>query len=191
MRRRSSLGGGQVRGPVSSVMLDTIFGAAMEAPGAWWQGPARLVLALLLGGLAGFEREVKGRVAGVRTYTLVSLGAAGFALIGMEMLDYLLDEAPGTSGHAVRIISAVVGGVGFLGAGAIIQAGGQVRGLTTAAGMWVMAAVGAAAGAGLIPISVTIAVLTVLVLLAARIDSAARGLRSGDAGAGSSRGDEG
>lgn len=164
-------------------MLETVFGAPMEAPGEWWQGPSRLVLALLLGSLAGFEREVKGRVAGLRTYTLVSLGSGGFALIGMEMLDYLLDEAPGTAGHATRILSAVVGGVGFLGAGAIIQAGGQVRGLTTAAGMWVMASVGAAAGAGLIPISVTIAALTVLVLIAARLDTAARGLRPGDGGA--------
>jgi putative Mg2+ transporter-C (MgtC) family protein len=160
-------------------VVEAIFGSSMEAPGDWWQGPARLLLAVLLGGFAGFEREVKGRAAGVRTYMMVSLGSAGFALIGMEMLDYLLQHSPQSAGHATRIISAVVGGVGFLGAGAIIQAGGQVRGLTTAAGMWVIAAVGASAGAGLIGISVTIAVLTLLVLVAAKIDDAARGLGEG------------
>jgi len=160
-------------------MLEAIFGAPMEAPGEWYHGPARLLLAVLLAGFAGFEREVKGRVAGLRTYMMVSLGAAGFALIGMEMLDYLLQHAAQSAGHATRIISAVVGGVGFLGAGAIIQAGGQVRGLTTAAGMWVIASVGASAGAGLIGVSVTIAVLTLLVLVAARIDAAARGLGEG------------
>lgn len=160
-------------------MLETIFGAQMEAPGEWYQGPARLLLAVLLGGLAGFERELKGRAAGIRTYMMVSLGAAGFALIGMEMLDYLLEHSEQSAGHATRIISAVVGGVGFLGAGAIIQAGGQVRGLTTAAGMWVIASVGAAAGAGLVGISVTIGVLTLLVLLAVRIDAAARELGDG------------
>lgn len=160
-------------------MLEAIFGSAMEAPDEWYHGPARLLLAVVLGGFAGFEREVKGHFAGLRTYMMVSLGAAGFALIGMEMLDYLLEHSSQSAGHATRIISAVVGGVGFLGAGAIIQAGGRVRGLTTAAGMWVIASVGASAGAGLIPISVTIAVLTLLVLLAARIDRAARGLRDG------------
>lgn len=161
-------------------MLEAIFGGQLEAPDEWYQGPARLLLAVLLGGIAGFEREMKGRVAGLRTYMMVSLGSAGFALIGMEMLDYLLEHSAQSAGHAARLVSAVVGGVGFLGAGAIIQAGGRVRGLTTAAGMWVIASVGAAAGAGLIGISVTIGALTLMVLLAARADAAARELGDGE-----------
>jgi putative Mg2+ transporter-C (MgtC) family protein len=98
----------------------------------------------------------------------------------MEALDYLLGHSADTAGHAVRLLSAVVGGVGFLGAGAIIQAGGRVRGLTTAAGMWVMAGVGASAGCALIPISASIAVLTLLVLIASKLDVAAHELSSGE-----------
>jgi putative Mg2+ transporter-C (MgtC) family protein len=152
--------------------LETLFGPAMEAPDQWYQGPARLVLAVLFGAVAGFERESKGHFAGLRTYAMVSLGAAGFALISTELFEYMLTAAPDSAGHATRIISAIVGGIGFLGAGAIIQSGGRIQGLTTAAGLWAIAAAGAAAGLALAPIALTVAVLCLLVLLANRLDSA-------------------
>lgn len=85
----------------------------------------------------------------------------------------MLVHAESGAGHATRIISAIVGGVGFLGAGAIIQSRGEVRGLTTAADLWAIAAAGAAAGLGLVAIALTIAVLCVVVLLASPVESVA------------------
>lgn len=155
-------------------MLETLFGPAMQAPDQWYNGPFRLVLAVVFGGVAGFERESKGHFAGLRTYAMVSLGAAGFALMSTELFEYMLIHAESSVGHATRIISAIVGGVGFLGAGAIIQSRGQVKGLTTAAGLWAIAAAGAAAGLGLVSVALTIAVLVLLVLLANRLDKAAQ-----------------
>ncbi len=161
-------------------LLETLFGPAMEAPDAWYQGPLRLVLAMLFGGVAGFERESKGHFAGLRTYAMVSMGAAGFALISTELFESMLAAAPDSAGHATRIISAIVGGIGFLGAGAIIQSRGEVRGLTTAAGLWAIAAAGAAAGLGLVSIALTIAVLCLVVLLANRLDKTAQRVGDGD-----------
>lgn len=153
----------------------------MQSPEAWYQGPARLVLAMLFGAVAGFEREARGHFAGLRTHAMVSLGAAGFALISTELFEYLLQTAESTAGHATRIVSAIVGGVGFLGAGAIIQSGGKVHGLTTAAGLWAIAAAGAAAGLALVPIAMTIALLCLLVLLAQAVDKAVQGVADEDA----------
>ena len=102
----------------------------------------RLVLAALLGGLLGYEREMQGKAAGVRTHMLVALGAALFVLVPKEA---------GVSGaDMTRVIQGVVAGVGFLGAGAIIKGGAEesVKGLTTAAGIWLTAAIGIACGLG-------------------------------------------
>ena len=102
----------------------------------------RLGVATVLGGLIGYERESQGKSAGLRTHMLVALGAALFVL------------APTLSGMAVgdmsRVLQGIVAGIGFLGAGAIIKARGQgdVKGLTTAASIWLTAAVGVTAGMG-------------------------------------------
>lgn len=97
----------------------------------------RLTLALLLGACIGAERQWRQRAAGLRTNTLVCFGAAAFVDLGLTL-------APGTT----QVIAYVVSGVGFLGAGAIMKDGGNVRGLNTAATLWCSAAVGACAGAG-------------------------------------------
>jgi putative Mg2+ transporter-C (MgtC) family protein len=99
-----------------------------------------LAVAFVLGGLIGLERQYRQRMAGLRTNVLVALGAAAFAGIGMRLL--------GPEG-GTRIISYVVSGIGFLGAGVIMKEGGAVRGLNTAATLWCSAAVGALAGSGL------------------------------------------
>ena len=102
----------------------------------------RLVLAALLGGILGYERERQGKAAGVRTHMLVALGAALFVLVPKEA---------GVSGaDMTRVIQGVVAGIGFLGAGAIIKGGAEesVKGLTTAAGIWLTAAIGIACGLG-------------------------------------------
>ena len=102
----------------------------------------RLLVAALLGGLLGYEREQSGKSAGVRTHMLVAIGAALFVLIPQQ--------AGATAADLTRVLQGLIAGVGFLGAGAIISGTRQVetRGLTTAAGIWVTAAIGIAAGMG-------------------------------------------
>lgn len=100
----------------------------------------KLALALLAGGLVGLERERQERQAGLRTHMLVCLGATLFTLISLSL------AAPG--GDRTRIAAQIVTGIGFLGAGTIFRSGNAVRGLTTAAGLWTVAAVGAAIAGG-------------------------------------------
>jgi putative Mg2+ transporter-C (MgtC) family protein len=111
----------------------------------------RLLLACVLGGAVGLERELSGQGAGFRTHILVTLGSCLFTLISAYAFQEFL-HGP-TSGARIsfdpsRIAAQVVSGVGFLGGGAILRSGTGVRGLTTAASLWVVAAVGMAAGAG-------------------------------------------
>lgn len=102
----------------------------------------RLIVAAALGGLLGYERERQGKSAGVRTHMLVATGAALFILIPQQ--------AGASSADLSRVLQGVIAGVGFLGAGAIIMGNREVetRGLTTAASIWVTAAIGVAAGMG-------------------------------------------
>ncbi len=108
----------------------------------------RLLVAVALGALVGLEREYSGQPAGLRTYSLVSLGSAVFTIIGLSYSALLpRDTAP--LGDSIRIVGALVTGIGFLGAGAIVRSdGGAVQGLTTAAALWATAAVGLAVGSG-------------------------------------------
>src|SRR6201996_2247326 len=127
--------------------MDVSLYTAMANPWLhWWTDPVslldqatfpRLLLALILGACIGVERQWRQRAAGLRTNALVCFGAAAFVDLGSTI-------APGTT----QIIGYVVSGVGFLGAGAIMKDGGNVRGLNTAATLWCSAAVGAYAGAG-------------------------------------------
>lgn len=102
----------------------------------------RLLVAAALGGLLGYERESQGKSAGVRTHMLVAIGAALFVLIPQQ--------SGASTADLTRVLQGLIAGVGFLGAGAIILGTKQVetQGLTTAAGIWVTAAIGAAAGMG-------------------------------------------
>jgi putative Mg2+ transporter-C (MgtC) family protein len=104
----------------------------------------RLLIAALLGGILGFEREHKGKAAGVRTHMLVALGAALFVLV---------PQMSGAQADAMsRVVQGVIAGIGFLGAGTILKNTegdeAQVKGLTTAAGLWMTAAIGVSAGLG-------------------------------------------
>lgn len=105
----------------------------------------RLLLAFILGGLVGFEREVHGRVAGLRTHILVCLGSALIMLTSMYMF-YLYREI--ATIDPARIAAGVITGIGFLGAGAIMRFKASVRGLTTAASLWAVAGIGLAIGSG-------------------------------------------
>ena len=120
----------------------------------------RLLTAALLGALLGFEREVRQKSAGLRTNILIAVGSALFTLMSFEMAE---SEGADTS----RVAAQIVTGIGFLGAGAIMRTGSGVQGLTTAATVWVNAAVGVAAGGGeyhlaFIATGVTLAALLIL-----------------------------
>jgi putative Mg2+ transporter-C (MgtC) family protein len=109
----------------------------------------RLVIAAVLTGLIGLERELRERSAGLRTHMLVGLGSALFTLVSAyAWTDFVFSREGGTLFDPTRIAAQIVTGIGFLGAGAIIRQGLSVRGLTTAAGLWVVAAIGMAVGAG-------------------------------------------
>jgi putative Mg2+ transporter-C (MgtC) family protein len=114
-----------------------------------WEIALRLLLAAALTGAIGLERELRERTAGLRTHMLVGVGAALFTLVSAyAWSDFVFDRSRGTTFDPTRIAAQIVTGIGFLGAGAIIRQGLSIRGLTTAAGLWVVAAIGTAAGAG-------------------------------------------
>jgi putative Mg2+ transporter-C (MgtC) family protein len=114
-----------------------------------WEAVARLAVACGLGGAVGFERELRDREAGIRTHLLVSLGSALFTLVSaFAFHSFLTDGGNVVRADPTRIAAQIVTGIGFLGAGAIIREGLSVRGLTTAATLWVTAAIGMAVGAG-------------------------------------------
>ncbi len=126
----------------------------------------RLVAALVLGGTIGFEREVNARSAGMRTHALAAQGAALFAMAAILITRESAQAGFGPSDPG-RVIAAIVQGIGFLAAGVIFAHRTKVKGLTTAAGLWVTAAVGLLAGCGFyfVAISATIATMFVLYVL--------------------------
>jgi putative Mg2+ transporter-C (MgtC) family protein len=123
---------------------------------------AKLVLSLVLGATIGIERRRKGQIAGLRTFALISMGATLAMLISIYIPQEYLGLKNGDPG---RIAAQVVSGVGFLGAGAIIQMKGSVRGLTTAAGIWMTACIGLAVGAGMYLISIIATLLIIFILV--------------------------
>ncbi|UVH52282.1 MgtC/SapB family protein [Pseudomonas sp. CBSPBW29] len=123
------------------------------------QVTVRLLIAAILGGILGFEREHKGKAAGVRTHMLVAIGAALFVLV---------PSMSGSQADAMsRVLQGVIAGIGFLGAGTILKGKedeeGHVKGLTTAAGLWMTAAIGVAAGMGRESTAVLSTVLALMV----------------------------
>lgn len=132
----------------------------------------RLVIALLCSGVLGWERERTKRPAGLRTHMMVGLGSAAFTILAFDLIGQI-NENPDYQGlDPTRIIAAIIGGVGFLGAGAIIQSRGEITGLTTAASVWVAAAIGMASGAGMIALTLMISALGLLTLWGLRLVAA-------------------
>jgi putative Mg2+ transporter-C (MgtC) family protein len=117
-----------------------------------------VVLAVLLGGAVGLERELRGKPAGLRTNVLICLGATVFTIISERM-------AEGHADSITRIAAQIVTGIGFLGAGAIIQDRGSVHGLTTAATIWLVASIGMACGAGLYKFAIVTTIIAIVVLI--------------------------
>ncbi|TFG46039.1 MAG: MgtC/SapB family protein [Dehalococcoidia bacterium] len=119
---------------------------------------ARLLLAGVLGGLIGFQREKAGKTAGIRTLAIISIGAALFTILSIFAFD---------SPDPARLAANIVTGIGFLGAGTIIlrREEGIIEGMTTAATIWVSAAIGIAAGTGLYIIAIATAIIVLVVLV--------------------------
>src|SRR5689334_5114434 len=122
----------------------------LEIPSLTWSEELlRVVVAAALGGLVGLERELRDREAGFRTHLLVSVGSCLFTLVSAYGFhEFLVGGGNIVRAAPTRIAAQIVTGIGFLGAGAIIRQGLTVKGLTTAATLWVVAAIGMAAGAG-------------------------------------------
>lgn len=147
---------------LTETMLESIYQDIMSPDVNLVGAVAKLVLSLMLGAIIGLERRRKGQIAGMRTFALISMGATLAMLISI----YIPQEYMGLkNGDPGRIAAQVVSGVGFLGAGAIIQMKGSVRGLTTAAGIWMAACIGLAVGAGMYIISVIATLLIIFILV--------------------------
>ena len=124
-----------------------------------WEQIGSMFAAVALGGLIGLERELGNKPVGLRTNILICLGAAIFTIVSVQMGRSL-------EGSSVRIAAQIVGGVGFLGAGAIIRDRGTVQGATTAATIWLVASLGMACGAGFFVLATVGTLLTLFVLFA-------------------------
>ena len=120
---------------------------------------ARVSLAFVLGGIVGFERERSRRPAGLRTHMLVAAGSACFTVASVFGFDEL-----GTVRDPARLAAQIITGIGFLGAGTIFRTGATVRGLTTASSIWITAAIGIAAGLGMLAVAVFTTALTYFAL---------------------------
>ncbi len=124
---------------------------------------ARLAIAVLCGGILGWEREWQSKPAGLRTHMLVALGSAGFTVATLTLAttferdgEYQIDP--------LRVIEGVIGGIGFLGAGSIIQSQGSVKGITTAATIWVVGAIGVGCGIGALKVAGIITAFAIAIL---------------------------
>ncbi len=135
----------------------------------------KLALACILGGLIGLERESLNRPAGLRTYTLVCVGSTLAMIVSIDiylLYHHTVQADPG------RIAAQVISGIGFLGAGTIMREGATVRGLTTAAGLWVVACIGLAVGAGLyLPAVVTTLLILFVLIYFVKFEQVVTGLR--------------
>jgi len=127
----------------------------------------RLLLASVCGAIIGFEREIRDKAAGFRTHILVCLGACIFGILGIELIEIRLGV------DILRLAQGLLMGIGFLGAGVIFKEGDSIKGLTTAAGIWVMGAVGFAIGVGSYVLAL---VATVFALLTMAFFGRAEGL---------------
>ena len=127
----------------------------------WQAALVRILISFIMGGLIGLEREMNNQPAGLRTHILISIGATLVMLISLHV-----PQKVGSIGDPGRIAAQVVSGIGFLGAGAILKFGADIKGLTTAASIWAMAAVGMAVGAGMYSISIMAVVIIFFALTA-------------------------
>ena len=142
----------------------------------------RVVLAAMLGGVLGFEREDRHHAAGLRTHMLIATSAALFTLLTFEIYHRsdVINQGEGSRADPIRAIEAVTAGIAFLGAGAIFRSGSRVRNLTTGAAMWLAGAIGVAVALGYYVIAVVVTVFSLVVLSLLHRASRAIGDRKAD-----------
>jgi putative Mg2+ transporter-C (MgtC) family protein len=129
----------------------------------------RILVGTALGGIIGYERDIHGRPAGLRTHALVALASATFMVVSTHLVYFQhYHEGDFSEVDASRIAASVVSGIGFLAGGAILRTGFSIQGLTTAAGLWLVAAIGLCAGAGMYIESVAVTVIGVAALTVMR-----------------------
>jgi len=136
---------------------------------------ARLVLAIILAGMLGMEREWRRKPAGLRTHILVAVAACLFVIIGLELAALEFGDGNEQTNDPLRMIEAVTAGVAFLAAGLIFTSNGEVRNITTGASLWLAGAIGLGCGAGKIPLAAMAAVTAVAVLYVLRLVEEAAG----------------
>ncbi|MFW2542167.1 MgtC/SapB family protein [Primorskyibacter sp. 2E107] len=128
----------------------------------------RLLVAVVLSAIVGFERELQGKPAGLRTHILVAVAACLFVLVGQELSAISFGDSGEQHHDPLRMIEAVTAGVAFLAAGAIFTSGGKVQNLTTGASLWLCGAIGLGCGAGSVALSAMATGLVVVVLFLLR-----------------------
>ena len=128
----------------------------------------RLLSAAIMGGVIGFDREKRDRPAGLRTHMMTAMAAAIFTILTLELHESFIEKGAHGTADPIRIVEAVTAGVAFLAAGAIIQARGRVKGLTTGAGMWLAGALGVACGTESYLLAFIALVLAAIILAAIR-----------------------
>jgi putative Mg2+ transporter-C (MgtC) family protein len=133
-----------------------------------WEFLGRAAAAALLGGTLGLDRELRRAAAGVRTSALVAMGSAAFIAAAILLAEEVEANPSDLNDNQSRMAAGLVAGVGFLGAGAILRTDERVRGLTTAAGIWVTAAVGLLIGSGFLILGVGVTVLALIVIVGLR-----------------------
>lgn len=124
----------------------------------------RLVMAMILGGAVGWEREMRDKPAGLRTHMLVSIAACLFIIVGVQLAAIDFGDEDRMRIDPLRLIEATTAGVAFLAAGLIFTSGGKVRNVTTGASLWLCGAIGLACGAGQVPLAVMATIFVVVVL---------------------------
>lgn len=136
-------------------------------PEDWLDILVRMAAAVACGAIVGFEREFQSKPAGLRTHMMVALGAASFTLVTLQIFDSTVKtvQTPRLGTDPLRVVSGVIGGIGFLGAGTIIQSRTSVQGITTAATIWVTGSVGIACGIGYYIVALFTVAFSLLILL--------------------------
>lgn len=156
--------------------MDDVLATAVPTSIPLWEMAVRMAVAMLFGAGLGLDRELHHKPAGLRTHMLVSIAAASFALVTLELYHQALARPESGNPDPLRVMEAVITGVAFLGAGSIIRGGGQIEGITTGASIWLAGAIGLASGSGLYTIALLatafgIATLTLLGSLTRRVQT--------------------
>ena len=133
-----------------------------------WEFVARVAVAAFLGGTLGYDRELRRAAAGVRTFALVGMGSAAFIAAAILIGQDIEQGTKAFTDNQVRMAAGLVAGVGFLGAGAILRSGERVHGLTTAASIWVTAAIGLLIGTGNWILGIGVTILAGIIVVALR-----------------------